>query len=316
MREFVIGENDAGQRLDRFIKKAVPRLGSGLYKYIRQKDIKLNGKRAEISQILAVGDHVKMYIPDSYFEEEKKPPEPEYKGLGEVKAVYEDENIIAAYKPAGLVVHEDDGGETDTLIFRIKGYLAEKGEYDPGSEQSFAPALCNRIDRGTEGLVLCAKNAAALREMNRIIRAREIEKTYLCLTVGVPREREGTIRTYLEKDERENTVYVRAEKTPNSRTAVTKYRVVKASGELALVEVSLLTGRTHQIRVHMAYIGCPLLGDGKYDRNAVNRRYGVKSQCLCAYRIGFHIKDKGSPLGYLNGVRIEAPRPGWGRWGE
>ena len=309
MRELVIGKNDAGQRLDRFLRKAVPGLPAGrMYKYIRQKDIKLNGRRCEISDRLCEGDVLRLYIPDEFFASPDSAPT-ENNVSSEINVVYEDENILIVQKPAGLVVHEDDSGETDTLIARATAYLAEKGEYDPKSELSFAPALAHRLDRNTEGLVICAKNAESLRELNRLIRDREIKKSYLCLTVGTPRERAGEIKTYLFKDEKDNTVYVRPEKTPGAKTAVTRYRVVKNLGELCLCEVELVTGRTHQIRAHMAYIGCPLLGDGKYGRNEPNRRYKAKRQALCANRLKFEIKDETSPLYYLNGKEFLSDEP-------
>ena len=307
MKEFIISKNDAGQRADRFIQKAVPKLPNGkMYKFLREKKIKLNGKRCEISTRLQEGDVMQMYISDEFFEDEtdELPDIPD-----EVDVVYEDENILIANKPSGLVVHEDNDNTPDTLINRITKYLVGKGEYDPAAENSFAPALCNRIDRNTEGLVLCAKNAESLRILNEAIRVRDIKKSYLCVTVGVPRERDGTIKTYLEKVERENTVYVRREKTPNAKTAITRYRVLEAAGELALCEVELVTGRTHQIRVHMAHIGCPLLGDGKYGRNEPNRRFKIHSQALCAHRLVFHFSGDAGCLAYLNGKSFETPPP-------
>lgn len=308
MKEFIIGPNDAGQRADRFIQKAVPKLPNGkMYKFLREKKIKLNGKRCEISMRLVEGDVMRMYISDEFFE---TPSAPEIADVSsKINVIYEDENILLANKPAGLVVHEDNENSADTLINRITKYLIEKGEYDPDAEQSFAPALCNRIDRNTEGLVLCAKNAESLRILNAAIRDRELKKSYLCVTVGIPREREGTIKTYLEKVERENTVYVRHEKTPNAKTAITKYKVLDTAGELALCEVELVTGRTHQIRVHMAHIGCPLLGDGKYGRNEPNRRYKMRTQALCAHKIVFQLGDGAGILSYLNGKTFVTPNP-------
>lgn len=307
MREFVIGQNDAGQRADRFILKAVPSLSGGkMYKFLREKKIKLNGKRCEISARLQKGDIMQMYISDSFF---LTPDNDRFDGISsEIAVVYEDCNLMIVDKPSGLVVHEDDENTRDTLINRITKYLIEKGEYDPQVEQSFAPALCNRLDRNTEGLVICAKNAESLRILNEYIKQRLIKKTYLCVTAGVPREPEGEIRTYLEKVEAENTVYVRKTKTPASRTAVTRYRVLKTAGELSLSEVELVTGRTHQIRVHMAYIGCPLLGDGKYGRNEINRRYKMKSQALCSYKLFFDIERDGL-LGYLSQKSFTAKEP-------
>lgn len=307
MREITIGKNDAGQRADRFISKAVPKLPNGkMYKFLREKKIKLNGGRCEISTRLKEGDILQMYISDELFE---GPAKPDYSDVsGDISVVYEDENLLLVNKPSGLVVHEDDGNTRDTLINRIIRYMIVKGEYSPENEHSFAPALCNRLDRNTEGIVVCAKNAESLRVLNEDIRERRIKKQYLCVTVGCPREREGRIKTYLEKVESENTVYVRKQKTPNAKTAITDYKVLKTAGELSLCEVELITGRTHQIRVHMAYIGCPLLGDGKYGRNEVNKRYGIKSQALCAYKLGFDTDGAGL-LGYLSGKTFEVAKP-------
>ena len=308
MKEFIITKNDAGQRADRFISKAVPKLGNGrMYKFLREKKIKLNGKRCEISTRLQEGDVLRMYISDEFFETENSSALDYSDVSADISVVYEDENILLVNKPQGLVVHEDDENTRDTLINRITKYLIDRGEYDPESEQSFAPALCNRLDRNTEGIVVCAKNAESLRILNEAIRERRLHKRYLCAVVGTPREHEATIKTYLEKVESENTVYVRKEKTPNAKTAITKYRVLKTSGELSLCEVELITGRTHQIRVHMAYIGCPILGDGKYGRNEVNRRYHLKAQALCSHSLGFEIG--GGTLGYLDGRTFVSPEP-------
>ncbi len=308
MREFVIEKNDAGQRLDKFITKAVPLLPQGLmYKYIRLKRIKLNSKRCEISTRLNVGDVLSMYINDEFFEAKedigfKSAP-------AQVDVLYEDENILLAYKKCGLVVHEDDDNTRDTLINRITHYLYNKGEYVPEKEHSFAPALCNRLDRNTEGIVICAKNAESLRLLNEIIRERMLHKRYLCVTVGVPAPKEATITAYLEKNEAQNRVYVSDRKTDSNKTIVTDYKVLKTAGELALCEIELITGRTHQIRAHMAHIGCPLLGDGKYGRNDDNRRYGVKYQALCAYYLQFDFSREMGILDYLNKKEFRVPQP-------
>lgn len=300
MREFIINKNDSGQRADKFLQKAVPLLPKSLmYKYLRMKRIKLNGKRCEISTRLAEGDVMQLYIGDEFFE---TAPEKEFLAAPAVlNIVYEDENIMLLDKKNGLVVHEDDEHTADTLINRILHYLYDKGEYDPDAENSFTPSLCNRLDRNTGGIVIAAKNAEALRILNQKIKDREIEKRYLCITVGVPPKKHDTMTAYLEKNADGNTVKVSDKKTPYNKTIITTYDVLKTDGRLALVEVKLDTGRTHQIRAHFAHIGCPLLGDGKYGSNAVNREYGVKTQALYSYKLKFVFTSESGVLEYLNG---------------
>lgn len=305
MKEFIIEKNDSGQRLDKFISKAVPNLPQSLmYKYIRLKRIKLNGKRCEISTRLNVGDVLQMYINDEFFTTSDS--ENEFLNVpSDIDIVYEDENLLLINKKCGMVVHEDDEKTADTLINRITHYLYDKGEYDPDREASFAPALCNRLDRNTSGIVICAKNAESLRLLNRIVKEREITKNYLCITLGTPAPKEATISAYLEKNESTNTVYVSDKKTPTNKTIITKYKVLKSQNGLSLCEIDLITGRTHQIRAHMAYIGHPLLGDGKYGINQENRQRGIKTQALCAYKLTFNFKTDAGILNYLNGKSFE-----------
>ncbi len=307
MKSFVIGPNDGGQRVDKFITKAVPRLPqSRMYKAIRTKNIKVNRKRCEISQRLIEGDVVDIYLPDEFFSSEKPSGDYDFlKAPAEITVVYEDENILLIDKKSGLVVHEDESSTPDTLANRMKHYLYDRGEYDPAAENSFAPALCNRLDRNTGGIVIAAKNAEALRILNLKIREREIEKKYLCITAGIPPKKADTLTNYLFKDSKTNTVTVSDRKTPSNRTIITKYRVLRRVGELALVEVELLTGRTHQIRAHMAYIGCPLLGDGKYGSNEINRRYHIGTQALYSYKLKFVFTGESGILDYLNGREFE-----------
>lgn len=300
MKSFIIKENDAGQRLDKFLTKAVPRLPKNLlYKYIRLKRIKLNGGRCQISDRLSVGDCVTLYINDEFFESRGEldflscPPN--------MDIVYEDSNILIVNKPCGLVVHDDDSQSLDTLLNRLKRYLYDKGEYIPQNEASFTPALCNRLDRNTQGLVICAKNAESLRTMNLAIRKRWIEKRYLCVVIGEPVPEECVIEGYLVKRPAENIVEVSKRELPGSKRILTGYRVLEKRAGLSLCEIELITGRTHQIRAHMSFIGCPLLGDGKYGVNDLNRKYGVKTQALCAYRLEFKAGNDYGSLGYLSG---------------
>lgn len=300
MKEFIIAQNDANQRFDKFIAKSAPLLPKSLmYKYLRTKRIKLNGKKADIAIRLSVGDRVEMYINDEFF----APKEEKYSFLSagkELNVVYEDENILVLNKKVGLLSHPDEGEYVDTLISRVQRYLYEKGEYDPKNENSFAPALANRIDRNTGGIVLAAKNAETLRILNEKIKLREIEKRYLCITVGVPPKKEGVAEGFIVKDEKKNTVTVLKRSVPGGKSIKTGYRVIDSKGGLSLVEVELFTGRTHQIRAHMASMGCPLLGDGKYGTNELNKKYGgYKKQCLYSYKTGFTWKTDAGILNYL-----------------
>lgn len=308
VKTFTIGTNDADQRFDKFITKTVPRLPQSLlYKYLRTKRIKLNGKKAEISTRLKAGDIVEMYINDEFF----APVEERYSFLSagkQLDILYEDENILLLDKKVGLLSHPDEGEYNDTLITRVQRYLYEKGEYDPKAEHSFAPALANRIDRNTGGIVIAAKNAESLRILNEKIRDREIRKFYLCILIGTPKKKEDTMTGYIVKDEKKNKVTVFSSPQPNGRSIRTKYKVLDSKYGLSLTEVDLLTGRTHQIRAHFASIGCPLLGDGKYGTNEQNKKFGgYKKQCLYSYKTVFSFTTDAGILNYLNGKTVTAP---------
>ena len=302
MREITIGKNDAGQRLDRFVSKSLPLLPPALLqKYIRLKHIKCNGARAQRDQRLQEGDILQLYINDEFFD---KPREDNlfltlFKPSLDI--VYEDENLLLLNKRPGLVVHADETEKVNTLINHIQAYLYQKREWNPRWENAFTPALCNRIDRNTGGIVIAAKNAAALRVLNDKIRDREIEKYYLCAVRGRPKPESGRLENYLFKDADKNQVYVKSKPEPGARTAVTEYRVLRTNGALSLVECRLLTGRTHQIRAQMAHAGWPLLGDGKYGVERVNRSYGEKGQALYSYRLEFTFQTDAGCLEYLRG---------------
>lgn len=301
MKAFVINENDSGQRLDRFVKKVAPTLPSSLLqRYIRIKRIKVNKKRAENATQLNLGDIVELYLNDEFFPPDKDSAFAFLAAHKTLNIVYEDENILLADKEPGLVVHEDNSGERDTLIARIQRYLYENKEYDPKSENSFAPALCNRIDRNTGGIVIAAKNAATLRVVNSLIRDRLIEKYYLCVVHGRISPKSGTLKNYLLKDEQQNRVQVFSSPHSNAKTAITKYHVIKQNDKYSLLEIELLTGRTHQIRAQLSNIGYPLLGDTKYGTAKINKGTGFKYQALYAYRLKFSAGEKAEHLQYLN----------------
>ncbi len=309
MHELKIGKNDAGQRLDKFITKTLDLPPSLLYKSIRLKKIKVNRKRAENNTVLLEGDTVQCFLADEFFE--KKTGRSSFESITpHLDIVYEDENIMLLNKRPGVSVHEDENGSTNTLITHIQAYLYQKGEYDPESEQSFAPALCNRIDRNTGGIVIAAKNAEALRVMNEKIKLREIDKYYLAAVHGIPSPKSATLRAYLLKDDKKNVVRVYDKNPPkNAKEIITKYTVIAKNADSALLEVELLTGRTHQIRAHMAHIGHALIGDGKYGINKSDRARGYKYQALYSYRLRFNFdKSKESALDYLSGKEFKIPK--------
>ena len=307
MKTLTIGPNDAGQRLDKFLTKSLPTLPQALlYKYIRLKRIKRNGRRAQISDRLQAGDTLELYINDEFFEK----PRPQYDFLRAAKTLdilYEDENLLLLNKKVGLLSHPDETEYVDTLITRVKRYLYEKGEYDPDSEQFFTPSLVNRIDRNTCGIVMAAKNAEALRALNAIVKSRQLHKMYLCVVHGRPPREADTLEGYLRKDEAKNKVFVSRKSAPDAKQIRTRYRVLDSYRDLSLLEVELLTGRTHQIRAHLASVGCPLLGDGKYGTNAQNKRYGYKKQFLCSYKLTFDFTEDVGALQYLDKQTFALP---------
>ena len=302
MRELTIGKNDAGQRLDRFVAKSLPLLPSALLqKYIRLKRIKCNGIRAQRDQRLREGDVLQLYINDEFFDKPREDNLFLTLFKPSLTIVYEDENLLLLDKRPGLVVHADETEKVNTLINHIQAYLYQKREWNPKWENAFTPALCNRIDRNTGGIVIAAKNAETLRIINEKIRDREIDKRYLCITVGTPKPPQGRVQVFLVKDEKKKEVSVRDQPVPGGKTAITTYETLDRRGELSLVEVGLETGRTHQIRATFAHMGYPLLGDGKYGRGDVNRRYGETRQALYSYKLTFDFPTDAGLLNYLKG---------------
>ena len=300
MRTVTVNENDSNQRLDKFLSKCFKTMPKSLiYKGIRKKRIKIHGKRADIDTILRVGDKIDLYINDEFFQT----PDEKLSFLkckGELCIVYEDENIILMDKKPGVIVHDDEDEKINTLLNHMKAYLYNKGEYDYENENSFVPSLCNRIDRNTGGIVIGAKNARTLKLINEKIKTREIKKYYLCLVSGKLKKKEDTLKSHLVKNTEQNRVYIHSEPTADSKPIVTKYRVLRENRLTSLVEVELITGRTHQIRAHFASIGHPLAGDGKYGTNEFNDKVGMKTQALYSYKLRFDFSDI-NHLDYLNG---------------
>ncbi|MEG0329182.1 MAG: RluA family pseudouridine synthase [Longicatena sp.] len=300
MREFIIQENDANQRVDKFITKTMKTMPKNLmYKYIRNKKIKVNRSRCEISQRLVVGDSVQCYIAEEFFEQEIKQNFLELPSSLDI--LFEDENLLIVNKPSGLLAHSDVREVQDNLADRVLHYLYLKKEYDCASQLSFCPALCHRIDRNTQGIVIAAKNAEALREMNEKIRLREVKKKYLCIVEGkLPKKSE--LLTLYHMKLAGNKADIRKEPKDGYQEIKTAYKVLEERSHHSLLEIDLLTGKSHQIRAVMAYLKHPLVGDVKYGaRKDAQTTY----QALCAYKVSFHFRDVQGLLGYLNGRTIE-----------
>ena len=308
MKELTIGPNDAGQRLDRFLAKAVPLLPASLaQKYIRLKRIKRNGARAQRDTRLESGDVLQLYINDEFFDTPREDNAYLTVAAPKLNIVYEDENILLVDKRPGLAVHPHDGAEYGrTLIDQIQAYLYQKHEWRPREENAFTPALCNRIDRNTGGIVIAAKNAETLRIMNQKIRDRELDKRYLAIVEGTPKPKEGSLKGYLFKDAVKNRVYVTDTPKPGAKSCQTNYKVLDSRNGLSLVECELITGRTHQIRAQFAHAGHPLLGDGKYGK--LDKRFDRTYQALYSYKLTFLFTTDAGSLNSLNGRSFQVEK--------
>ena len=309
MKKFVAGPNENDVRLSRFVEsvtKDMPR--SLMYKSFRNKRIKVNGKRGEADTRLKEGDIIELYINDEFFPVVSPTrPKPAPRRQPAVTVIYEDDNIAALYKPAHLLCHSDRTGDAN-LVDAFIAQLTARGVHDPKAENRFAPAICNRLDRGTEGLVLAAKSQSALRDMNEIIRENWMKKEYLTITVGAPPQ--GRHIAWLQHSEKNNKVRIHARESEGYKQIITDVTVIRQSGPFALCRIGLVTGRTHQIRAHLAYLGHPVIGDIKYGNHKMNERTGLRTQALCAQRLTFGQIPEENTLHYLSGRVIKLDKPG------
>ena len=310
MRSYTIGPKDKGTRLSRFLEKQTPGLSlSMMYRAIRTKHIKINGKRTEASYRLQENDLLEIWMDDNMLGEPEKEKRPDFmQASREIKVVYEDDNIAVLDKPKGVFSHPVKGVYSDTMISRFLRYLYEKNEYHP--DDRFTPALCNRLDRNTRGLLIAAKNHNALEAVNSLIADRKIEKIYYAVCVGESAF-DGIYTAYLSKDEKKNQVTVTSGPVTNSSRIITEFHSLKNRNGLSLVRAVLHTGKTHQIRAHLAFLGHPILGDTKYGARDANSKWRKKNQCLVSYELIFHT-DPDSLLSSLNGKKFsvaEEPFP-------
>jgi len=301
LKELIIDKNESEQRLDRFLKKYLKEApNSFIYKMIRKKNIKLNGKRAQIDTILAKGDTVQLYLSDETIEKFRGEDEI-IKSTFKPKIVYEDNNIILMNKPVGILSHSEKKNSYDNMVDSMINYLYLKGEYNPKLEKTFVPAICNRLDRNTSGIIIGAKNSQTLRLINEALRNNYIDRYYKTIVIGEIKE-EKIIEGYLTKDGELNKVEVSKKEDEDSKEISTRIKPLITKSEYSLLEIQLLTGRTHQIRAHLAYIGHPIIGDFKYGNRQINeyfkKKFGLKNQILHGYKVIFNGLDK--PLNYLN----------------
>lgn len=278
-------------RLDKYLQQQYPALTvARLNKALRENKIKLNGKKQPLSTRVQNGDVIRLFLLDEQLETAPIPP---------AVFAYEDEELLIAAKPAGIAV---DGPEADTLLARVNRRLRQEGK----------PAhavLCHRLDTGTSGLVLLAKTPEAEAFLTQAIRARQITKRYLCVTFGRPAPPAATLHDYLVKDAARGQVRIVSTPAHGAKEVITGYETLAVSGRMALLRVELITGRTHQIRAHLASIGCPILGDSKYGNNAANRELRLKYQALCAWELAFPPEIADARYAHLAGRVFHADKP-------
>lgn len=308
MQTLTVTEAQNGKPVDGIIRHTFPGLPvNALYKALRKKDIKINGTRIRDICRVYSGDRIDIYIADKILQGDPLAGMVPNRGF---VPVYEDCNILIVNKEQGIPVHPDRDRQDNTLINRVHDYLAQKGEFVPGKPGSFTPALCHRLDRNTGGLIIIAKNSTVLDIILNKIKSREIKKFYQCLAYGKMPFRSAELRAFLLKNEQKSRVFIYDSRVKDSLEIITRYRVLNYKSDISRLEIELVTGRTHQIRAHLAHIGHPVIGDGKYGSNSINRSAGLKQQALWACRLEFDFVTPSGVLNYLKGKVFEAD-PDW-----
>lgn len=310
MVKLTITENEDNQRLDRFLKKYFKNAPlSYIYKLIR-KDVKVNGKRAAIETLLKLGDEITIYVSEeesSTFKENKVL----HPAKRQFRIAYEDENVLIVEKPFGLLTHGDKVEKKNTLANQVSGYLCEIGDYVPRREKTFVPSPVNRLDRNTSGLVIFGKNNKALQSLNKMIRDKGYIRKYYLTIVNGELKKELKLVDKMDKDEKSNTVKVLNLESERGKVMETVARPLMITKGYTLVEVELVTGRTHQIRAHLAKAGYPVIGDAKYgnpvENKKIQQQFHLTTQFLHAYKLCF---DQGiTPIEYMKGLEVKSELP-------
>ena len=309
MKSIIVNQNEAGQRLDKLLGKYLNLAGKGfLYKMLRKKNITLNGKKCTGSEKLVQGDEIRLFLSDETIEKFSQVTVQKVKQV-KLAIVYEDAHVLLVNKPSGMLSQK--ARDTDeSLVEYVTGYLLDTGALTREDLRSFRPSVCNRLDRNTSGLVAAGKSLAGLQILSEMFRDRSLHKYYLCVVAGTV-DKARTIDGYLKKDARTNQVTVHKSPAADSSRIQTEYEPLCSRDGFTLLKVTLITGRTHQIRAHLAFEGHPVAGDYKYGDPAVNeqvkRLYGVRSQMLHSWKLVF--SQMPEPLGYLGGRSFQAPVP-------
>ena len=304
MKIIKVKENDTNIRLDNFIMKLFPNLSKiYIFKAIRTNKVKVNGKKPKFDYRLQLNDEIKVFL-NSDLENKKD----NWKLANDkLDVVYEDDNLIIVNKPIKLLVNDEREELADTLINRIKKYLFAKGKWDPKMENQFEPCLVHRIDFNTSGLVIAAKTHEASVILSQKIKDREIDKFYQCLVYGKMPQQSQLLEAYWSKPTNSNIVKISNQSVNDGKYIATKYKVIKydSKQDVSLLEIELMTGRTHQIRAHLAFVGHPLVGEQKYISKEINKKTNYKSQALVAYKLVFNFKTDAGKLNYLKGKEVK-----------